>query len=346
MGMKKLSRYVLFNFLRVFFYTTVFGLFLFYLSDFFSNISSILRSHVGVVDVIEYYLFYTPFVLYWSLPLIFAISILISLGLMALRNELTVIRASGVSIIKMAKPIFFISVAVAIFLFFSGEFLVNRFLNKAMFIRNVEMNLGSSHVWVRRGNYFMRLTINGSKVRDVKLYEVQNNALVRVIYASSGTIYKGGLILYNGEVVNLKDRIYLSRFKRKKLNVSIKLSDVFRGAGILGMPSLSELFNGLKRFKSQGYYYRACIAFRFLYPISCVVLSLFVLTFVLRITSRRSGFIKGVFNGSVMSIIYISAMVVLNSMGKVGIIPPVTPLVVLIVFFVLYSMYRILMAGL
>ena len=97
-------------------------LLLFLVFTLFELIGDILRNHISTWVVGEYLLNVTPYFLYGTAPLGVLFAVVITLGLMQRSNEITAIKATGISIYRIVVPIL-----VASFLVSAGLFLFDQF---------------------------------------------------------------------------------------------------------------------------------------------------------------------------------------------------------------------------
>ncbi len=346
--MKKIHRYITKNFLLVFLIVFVFFIFLFVLSDFFSRLGTILKSSVPVKHVLEYYIFYTPFIAYFSLPFIFGLSSVISLGYLSFRNEIIVMRSSGLSIFKISMPIFLISIIVGAFMFFGKEYIVNYGLDRASYIKHYYFKRKKPRaIWLKVDNYFIRakdIDVDKKRLTGVTAYLVSKNftAILRVLESKSARFEKNKLVFLEGYWIDFPFK-ETHRFKalsvpNKTPFVSLISTSQFRE------PYLKDLIKRLKMGNDKNYYL-SLILFRFLYPISCVVLSLLSLVFILKITPRKSGFISNVFLSAIVFLTYIAGFQVVITMGKYSMINPPLSIAIFMLFWITISLYNLLKLG-
>jgi LPS export ABC transporter permease LptG/LPS export ABC transporter permease LptF len=94
---------------------------LFLIFTVFDLLGDILRNQVSPLIVGEYLLNVTPFYLYLILPLGILMAVLITFGLMQRSNEITAIKATGVSIYRIIVPLLVAAAFFAIGLFFFDQ---------------------------------------------------------------------------------------------------------------------------------------------------------------------------------------------------------------------------------
>ena len=88
----------------------------------FELLGDILRNRISPLVVGEYLLNVAPFFLYNVLHLSILLAVLITLGLMQRSNEITAIKATGISIYRVIVPILVVSSMLAAGLFFFDQF--------------------------------------------------------------------------------------------------------------------------------------------------------------------------------------------------------------------------------
>ena len=88
----------------------------------FELLGDILRNQVPVTVVAEYLLNVTPYLLYKIAPLVMLLAVLVTFGLMNRANEITAIKATGISIYRIVMPVIVAAAVLATALFFADQF--------------------------------------------------------------------------------------------------------------------------------------------------------------------------------------------------------------------------------
>ncbi len=116
--MKLIDKYILQNILTPLAYCLLAFLMLFIIFDLFSNFSDFIEASTPLPTVLKFYLFLVPSVLIFIVPISLLLAILYGLSHLTRNNELTAMRASGVSLYRLMIPIIciglFASISVAI----------------------------------------------------------------------------------------------------------------------------------------------------------------------------------------------------------------------------------------
>ncbi|HEV3220582.1 MAG TPA: LptF/LptG family permease [Candidatus Acidoferrales bacterium] len=97
--------YVLRNFIFYFVLVMTVFTFLFEIFTFFELLDDIARNHASFIVVSNYFLYLIPFLVYKIAPFGVLIGALITIGVMSKNNEVVAIKASGVSLYRLAWPI-------------------------------------------------------------------------------------------------------------------------------------------------------------------------------------------------------------------------------------------------
>ena len=103
--MKKLDLYLLNRFLIVLFLAIIGFVSIFLIVDLIENLDRFMDNNVPKEIVTKYYIYTLPYFLSIGLPMSVLISTVISLGYLVKRNEWTAMKASGISIYRVAIPL-------------------------------------------------------------------------------------------------------------------------------------------------------------------------------------------------------------------------------------------------
>ncbi len=92
--------------------------------DFFQLLGDMVRNHASAGVVLDYYRFLLPQVIYLMLPLSILVATLVNFGLLTKSNQITAIKAAGVSLYRISAPVLLVAIVLSIGMFFlSDDFL-------------------------------------------------------------------------------------------------------------------------------------------------------------------------------------------------------------------------------
>src|SRR5881392_2924401 len=103
--MRLLDRYVIRNFVQVYFYCIAGFTSIWLIFDVSDNISSFINNHVGLILAVRYYLTQVPQVFIILLPVSLLLALLFSLGRMSRSNEIVSMLTAGVSLPRVLLPL-------------------------------------------------------------------------------------------------------------------------------------------------------------------------------------------------------------------------------------------------
>ena len=87
-------------------------------------LNDVIRNDIPISMVLDYFIHLTPQLIYITAPLAVLLGILVSFSLLTQRNEITAIKASGISLYRMSLPIFVISAMLSVGLFFFDHYYI------------------------------------------------------------------------------------------------------------------------------------------------------------------------------------------------------------------------------
>ncbi len=124
--MKLIDRYILKNFLVPFLYILVSLLGLFLVYDVSSKTARFLKQQVPFLTILRFYSLYLPQLIALGLPMVILLAIVLGVGKMSRNNEIAAMRACGVSVLRITRPLFAAGVLLAVIGFFLFEKVVTR----------------------------------------------------------------------------------------------------------------------------------------------------------------------------------------------------------------------------
>jgi LPS export ABC transporter permease LptG len=104
---------------------------------FFDLVGDILRNHIALAIVGEYLLNLTPWLLYEIAPLAVLIAALITFGVLNRNSEIVAIKATGISLYRLAVPVVVIAACVAFSLFLFDQYYLPQANRRQEALRNI-----------------------------------------------------------------------------------------------------------------------------------------------------------------------------------------------------------------
>ena len=207
--------------------------------DYVSQLNSVGTGDYGALQAVVYVLLRLPQRLYELSPSILLLGGILSLGAMAANSELIVMRASGVTIMRITRSVLQTGLFIAILVAILGEYIVPTATRLAKTYRAEAMEEklivgGIEDIWARDGNRYINVKqiLPDHELRHVYLYEIDSQRqLESVVYAE------------RAHYVN--DEWVLDYIKRSDISLS-GIETSFQKQMILKQLLLLELFTVLE----------------------------------------------------------------------------------------------------
>lgn len=108
------DRYLLKQYLKVLFFGILSFTVVYVTVDVFEEIDNFIDNEAKITHVVLYYVYSIPFILTYITPVSLLLGSVFSMGIMARRNELTALVASGISLVRVSSPVLLTAVLVSI----------------------------------------------------------------------------------------------------------------------------------------------------------------------------------------------------------------------------------------
>ena len=122
--MNKISRYVLKEFLSFLWYILLAFSIIFILVDLVENADKFIDGKMQFHLIALYYFFYLPYILILTIPVAMLLATMFSLGRLVGDNEITALKASGVSLYRILTPLYILSLVIGVIVLVFSEFVV------------------------------------------------------------------------------------------------------------------------------------------------------------------------------------------------------------------------------
>lgn len=342
--MKLIYSYIAKRFVKIFLIVFVVSLCLFYVIDFFNNLSTLISNNVKFSFVLYYYLTYTPKMVYILLPFVFSISTLISLGYMAYTNEILAMKNSGISTFKIAIPISSIAIFLVLFMIVLDNFIVPYSYDNALLIREIYIENKNQNLWAKEGDVFVKINsifYNQKIASDVEAYFISDNNIKKVAIAQLAKLSNSGLVLEKPTIISLEnDNIKLSSQNKLYLK-DFNLFSLVKGLEYQ-TPNIVELYKKSINFKRNHFLYISEIVFKIIYALSIVFMLPSLLFMSMSISARKDDFVRKVFLGTLYSLAFLGVLMLFNAMAQSKIINPIFPITSVAVIWFFYFLKKIL----
>ncbi len=118
---KIVDSYLLGKFIKAIILSLIIFVIVMHLIHLIEHLDTYIDKHASIIDVIKFYLYYTPFIIVLTIPVATLLGAIFTIGLMARRNELLAIKASGISLWRVALPLMVAGLVISITVFVASE---------------------------------------------------------------------------------------------------------------------------------------------------------------------------------------------------------------------------------
>jgi len=151
-----IQRYVLRSFLAAFFTCLFIALALFMTVDILDRGKILVRENSTVIQALQYFLYKIPLILHLMTPVAILISTLISVGRLSQLSEVTAMRACGLSVFNLMRPLLLIGFIISVSMFFLGETLVPWSMQQVEQVYNMDIKKKGERGKLSRTNFWYR----------------------------------------------------------------------------------------------------------------------------------------------------------------------------------------------
>lgn len=271
------------------------------------------------------------------LPLAVFLGVFMTLGGFSRTSELTAMRASGISLWRIATPLLLASASAALFLLAASEYLVPVTARTMHRVFDVEVKgkpemSGGHNIWLRENDSVIHVRLAAPEknlLKGVTLFTAGPGfRLTSRIDAKDALYINNGWRLRQGVIRTFSaetgEMISLERFKEREWRFD-KAPSAFAVADEkeleLGIRDLSRL---IRKLQSEGYdptRYRVDLQARLATPFACLILAFLGIPFALR-NDRNTGLAAGIAVSISIGIAYFILQAMLQAFGYSGALPP------------------------
>ncbi len=206
---KVLDRYLLRYFLTSLFAISV-GIGLLIIAiNMVEELRDFIDNHVPLLEVMTYYVYFVGWVIKSFLPVFVLLAALITVGILARKNEILAMKSSGLSLYRIAAPLLVFSFLLSVAHIYYNEEIFpepNRkrleMIEYTMKNREKESSLSPRNIYrqIDKNLFFIINSYNIPKMEgtDIKLYRSENNKLAEIITAQKIKYTERSWMLYGG----------------------------------------------------------------------------------------------------------------------------------------------------
>jgi LPS export ABC transporter permease LptG len=307
---------------------------------FFELLSDILRNKIPLTIVGEYLLNVAPYLIYKTTPMSMLLAVLVTLGLMQKANELTAMKASGISIYRIVVPILLTGVLLAGSLFFFDQFYLPAANRRQDALRNIikgkpaQTYLRPDRRWIVGQHdtiyYYQFFDSDRDQFARITAYEFEPRSfqITRRIYAARAHwedslgrwIYeKGWDRAFHGPAIGSYKKFDVSTFAELSEPPAYFKKEVKQSSEM----SYEELTRYIRDLEQSGFdvvRLKVQLQEKFAFPLITFVMAILAIPFAL--TTARRGALTGVAVAVGIAVAYTIVSSLFEAMGNLSQLPP------------------------
>lgn len=314
---------------------------LFMAFDFFDRIDNVLKANGSFSQITAYFGYKIPIYFNLTLPLSMLVGTMLSFGMLSKNSEVTAMRAAGLKISWLARPLFYFAFFLSLISLFLNETVIPHATRRVREIYNIEIQAkhkngtySQSNFWWRNGeNFYSSEHFNSGEASLLgfshfilnSAFEVKERVLAKkVIWLNEiyGWRMEDTQQLIFNDTNNNSDLKEATAFpliiKEKPKDFYDKETDPFT-------MSFSELNSFIKKQQANGVatkQYFADLHAKLSFPFVCFMVTLVALPFAL-VSSRSGNLAKSFFLGLIASFSYYAVHSFSLALGRAEIWNPI-----------------------
>ena len=331
--------YVLKEYFRYVVGTVVLCVFLFILFDFMHKTSrDFAEFRPSGIAIAHFYIYQIPFQIVQALPIASLLASVIAMALLSRGNEVTVMRAVGMSPLGIGMPLLAGGAFLSIISFFAGEYVIPRSASRMHHVYDVvirgqsDVEVGRGLRWIRDKSRFVNFREFNAKAGSVsmlKILEVSEKFRPKTVTKAESAIYsaeQGNWKLLHVSIADFYDDGSL-RGERKAESVLAflpiepnKLRKERRRPDEMAIDELGELVDQGERSGKDVVNEKIALYTKWAYPLAAALVSLMGLRFGYR-SERSNETVRNVLLAFLTGLSYwfvLSAARALGSRGDIG----------------------------
>lgn len=332
-----LDRYILKEYVKIFL-LSLSGLIVVYLAiEFFDRIGSFIEHDASLINMLEYFLFKLPKVIFFISPPAFLISILITLCILSRNNEIIAMEVAGISIHRISIPLLLFSMLFSFLLLYLNMTAIPNANKEAVFIKDalIEKKLKGAYfkqdkIWFRGNDhsiYNIQIIDKDNRIRGINVYRLDDKfCLSEIVEAKELSFEANGWTLISGIRQRFQGDggIEILPFDTLAINLDWAPEDLIKIDIDHENTTYSDLASYVKRLKSDGYSsdrYEVNLHNKISFPFVNFIMAMIGIAFGLR-NNRGIGIAKSIGISMVIGFHYWIVHSITVSLGYGGIIPP------------------------
>jgi len=308
--------------------------------SFFELLGDIIKNRVPLITVGEYLVNVLPSMVYLMMPMSVLIAVLVTFGLMQKSNEITAMKATGISIYRAVLPVLVFAAVLPVGLFFFDQFYLP-YANKRQDAlwnqikgRPAQTYLRPDRKWIFGQHstiyYYEAFDANSNQFGGISAFEFEPKAfeLTKRVYARGAYWgpHAGKWVFEKGWERSFRG-VAIERFQRFDAETFVELNESptyfkkeVKQSSEMNYDELKRYIGDLQQSGFETVRLRVQLHKKFAFPIITFVMALLAVPFAL--TMSRRGALTGVATAIGIAMVYWVTSGLFEAMGNLSQLPP------------------------
>lgn len=332
-----ITKYFTREFIKIFFLCLTAFISLYLMVDLFERLEDMIKHEVALSLIVRYFLYSIPMIIYQVSPLGVLLCTFITIGIFVRHNEITALKAHGISLYRVLKVFLLISVCLCLLSVWLQEYVLPFTNSQVKEIKNVHIKRKKSARLLKRPDFWYRINDN---VYNIEFFDPDKNTLQKITILCFGpgvflnkridaekAVWVDNKWIFSQVIIRgftPGGNVTVSKFKSKVIAINKTPEDFIMSRKESDEMSLSEIRTFIKKINEEGYPsipYEVDMHAKVSYPFINVVMAILGIPFALRI-GRSGGMAMGIAISVALGFLYWTFFAFCLSLGKGGSIPP------------------------
>jgi lipopolysaccharide export system permease protein len=351
--MKILHKYIVTEFIKILVITTIALIAIFMLVEFIDRIGDMVEKDVPFFEGTAYFIYKLPSIFSMVSPIAVLLSVVLSLGILTRRSEITAIKAGGAGILRVVIPLIICGAILSLGSIFINE-IITPIANKRAF--NIELKwlnkkpkgmFNQEGLWIKspEGIYnIMKLDLKNNRLNGITLYKTSKDFKATGRIVAKSATWTNGRWLTNETrefVFTKKGSVEEAHSEQIELPLNMHPDDFSSLEANHENMNFLELKRYISTLKEEGYNttrYVVDMYGKITFPLVNFLMILIGIPFALR-EGRRNSIADGVAMSVAIGFSFWVIFEVARSLGHNGVVPPIVAAAFTDVLFLAIGVY-------
>ncbi|UCD71827.1 MAG: LPS export ABC transporter permease LptG [Syntrophobacterales bacterium] len=355
--MKILQRYICWEFIKILLLSMSAFILIYLVIDLFSQMNSFLRHKAPPNLVLLYFLYQIPGIGSQIFPIAILMATLLGLGILSRNNEITAMKANGISLYRITLPLLLLGILASGLCFIGNEFIVpfskrqsDNILLREIYKKPRKTFIRNYKVWYRSRNAIYNFQVFNPKndtLEGITLFEFDDNfKLQRRIDAKKALWQDDAWHFYDVTIRDFREgeAVQTGRFEERVIPIP-ETPDVFKeeqkDTEEMGYYDLRRYIRKIEMGGYDATRYIVDLYAKLSYPFACAIMVFLGIPFSTK-TARSGGVALSFVMSIVIGFLYWIIFNLSLSLGHSGVLPPQVSAFAPHVLFGLTGMYALI----